>query len=126
LDSTCLAKANHSWIRYNTEHLRGCQTDVQSPPSQHIGQLILVMGNRTLSTGTFAVINVFNVTNELDLGLNPVLVNANHLEIIPTQNVLQVVNVQHFCTNICHPELTGQLRKDLRQFIVPEAFVVHE
>jgi hypothetical protein len=125
-DPTCLAKVGHSWVSYLIERHPDGLTNTESTVTQRLGRLIAIVGNAKMSTGSFAVINAYNMTQETDLGHNPVIVDAHHTDVVMTEQILQVNNVQHHCTNNCHPMLTGHLRRDLRQFKVPEAIVCHD
>lgn len=125
-DPTCIAKVGHSWVSYVAVRQMNVLSDVHMTSQSRIGKLILVAGNCTMSSGSFAVIKTYNLSVDTDLAHNPILTDAHHFDVVKTENITQVVNTQHHCTIQCHPKYTGRLRHDLRQFKVPEAHVQHD
>jgi hypothetical protein len=120
-ESSAIAKVNESWTTYNV------QIDVDGDMTRNrIGQLKYLISNTRLHAQTVAIIRAFNLTDERDLGLNPILNDAHHWDVVDISNVAAVVNVQHLCTLNCQPVLQGCLRKDLRTLAVPKSIIIHD
>jgi hypothetical protein len=54
-----------------------------------------------MSMGSFAVKNAYNMTQETDLEPNPMIIDAHHTDVVMKEQILQVFNVQHYCTKKC-------------------------
>jgi hypothetical protein len=76
--------------------------------------------------GAFALIRRYAACGELDLALNPILMDTGIEDLVPIGNVLNTANVQQHCSPACRTVRTGAMRKDLRSLKVPFAKVVHD
>jgi hypothetical protein len=118
-DSSAFAKINESWVTYTVN------VD-DNISSNRLGRLRSIVTNLALFPLSLAIINAYNVTQELDLGLNPILEDARHWDVVDVTDVKMVVNVQHMCTLNCIPVLQGGNRRDLRSLTVPKSAIVHD
>jgi hypothetical protein len=120
-ESSALAKANESCVKYETH-----RTLNTLEMSNRIGRLKCIVSSNRSGAAVYALIQAYNVSDQLDLGLNPLLIEANHWDLVEVTSVKLVVNVQHHCTERCIPVLSGGLRLDLHTLSVPRSVICHD